>query len=264
MNQHGRKYGEKESHPIPVWNGIFDHYEAIGSAVWVFLWCVDRVTDESDPAGSGLVLGGAPVKIERIVADIPGAVERTVRRHLQRLVANGFIRRKRTPYGAILSVLNSKKFGIWRSTKSGQNGQPMNDKPSYNGLTDRPILSARPASGGRYKEDKAVDTTVDTAAAAVLPEENKTAWTALGKDIPMGVPRFQKIFEHYFATRNGNPLSDAMERTIQMANKQGVKVPKPFFDAKRIVERRETEDFISHLREADALPELEDLPWCKK
>jgi len=86
-------------------------------------------------------------------------------------------------------------------------------------------------------------------------------WKILGSDLPMGSPRFQGIFEHYFATRNGNPLSDAMERAIVSANKRGVKVPPPFFDAKRTVERREAEELGSP---ADTeRPELEELPWAK-
>ena len=45
---HGRRYGDKGSHPIPVWNGIFDHFERIGIALWSFLWLIDRVTKEHD------------------------------------------------------------------------------------------------------------------------------------------------------------------------------------------------------------------------
>jgi hypothetical protein len=74
-----------------------------------------------------------------------------------------------------------------------------------------------------------------TAASSLNP------WRAIGSDLPIGSPRFQEIAEHYFASRNGNPISDAMERAIQRANKVGVKVPPKFFEAKRIVERREAE-----------------------
>jgi len=86
-------------------------------------------------------------------------------------------------------------------------------------------------------------------------------WKVLGSDLPMGSPQFQRIFEHYFATRNGNPISDAMERTIVSANKRGVKVPPPFYDAKRNVERREAEELASPV--GIERPELEELPWAK-
>jgi hypothetical protein len=92
--------------------------------------------------------------------------------------------------------------------------------------------------------------------------DSSNPWKVLGSDLPMGSPKFQKIFEHYFATRNGNPVSDAMERAIQLANKQGVRVPKPFFDAKRTIERREAEELAS-LAGVER-PELEELPWGRK
>jgi hypothetical protein len=76
----------------------------------------------------------------------------------------------------------------------------------------------------------------------------------------MGGPRFQKIFEDCYATRNGNPLSGAMERTIQMAQKQGVKIPPPFFEAKRRVEHREAEEHS--VPAGSGIPELEAIPWA--
>ena len=109
-----RYYREEQSRPIPIWNGILEHRERIGEALWEFLWCVDRVTLECD--GVGIVLGGAPIKIERILADLEGDHE-TVRRHLKKLEAGNYISLLRTPYGQIIKVMNSKKFGIWGKEK---------------------------------------------------------------------------------------------------------------------------------------------------
>src|ERR1700684_707207 len=114
MTPHGRTYGEKESHPLPIWNGVFEHYGRIGDALWEFLWCIDAITKEKD--GIGLVLGGSPVKLKRIVADLRADRE-TVRRHLKTLAIENYIRVTRTPYGQIIEVLNSKKFEIWRKEK---------------------------------------------------------------------------------------------------------------------------------------------------
>lgn len=74
----------------------------------------------------------------------------------------------------------------------------------------------------------------------------------------MGSLRFQKIFEHFWATRNGNLLSEAMERTILASQRRGVKVPPQFFEAKRRVERQERESPENH----DEIPELEAEPWA--
>ncbi len=87
-------------------------------------------------------------------------------------------------------------------------------------------------------------------------------WRISENDLPMGGPKFQAIFEHYFATRNDEPLSEAMERAIQRANKTGVKVPPQFFDAKRTVERAEVAEAESLM--VSERPELEELAWRKR
>jgi hypothetical protein len=112
-----RRYGGKQSYPIPVWNGIFDHRKKIGPAVWVFLWCLDRITKEE--GGLGLVLGGSVISAEKIANDLQEC-DRTIRRHLKRLEEHMYINLRRTPYGFLITVTNSKKFNIWRSDKSVQ------------------------------------------------------------------------------------------------------------------------------------------------
>src|SRR5258708_861407 len=72
---HGRKYGEKESRPVPIWNGIFEHYERIGDGLWEFEKCIDWITEERD--GVGIVLGGKPIKVSEIVAAIKGSKKET-------------------------------------------------------------------------------------------------------------------------------------------------------------------------------------------
>lgn len=109
-----RDFAGKQSFPIPVWNGLLEHRPRIGGAIWEFLWCLDRITSEQD--GIGLVLGGAPVKAARIAANLQEHPDQA-KKNLRRLEAGGYIRRRRTPYGMVLSVLNSCKFGIWRKVK---------------------------------------------------------------------------------------------------------------------------------------------------
>lgn len=253
MASHGRKYGDKESRPLPVWNGILDHCERIGCAIWEFLWCIDKVTSESD--GSGIVLGGAPVKIGRIARDL-GLGEHSVRRHLSDLTYGEYIRRRRTPYGFVIEVLNSRKFGVWRSNVT--HGPSPLEKTVQNRPISNATLDNLTDKCGRNKEDSAVDTTGDAAGSAA-PVDSYNPWRLLGSELPMGTPRFQEIAEHFLATRNGNLLSDAMERAIQAANRRGVPVPKPFFNAKRAVERRESAE-LTPADEDDVL-ELEDRPW---
>ena len=256
MKDHGRKYRDGNSHPLPLWSGIMEHCGRIGPALWEFVWLIDKITEERD--GLGLVLGGAPVKIEQISTDL-GRGEHTVRRNLDRLERESYIDRTRTPYGFTVRVRNSHKFQIWSGKENVKNGHSLE--------RDRPNMTVRSAkcdgenvTFGRNKEDAAVDATVDAAVAAALVPDSPNPWKLLGSDLPMGSPRFQRIFEHFGATRNGNSLSDAMERAIQSANKRGVKVPPKFFEAKRTVERREVEESAAPATER---PELEELPWRK-
>jgi hypothetical protein len=256
---HGRKYGEKESRPIPVWNGVLEHRRKIKSALWEFVWCLDKITEE-DETGTGWVLGKAPVKSARIAEDLEEN-EKTVRDNLIKLREGKYITLRRTPYGFVIGVSNSKKFGIWRSKESGEKARSDNRERRKGPITPEKS-SDLTGEKLRNKEDAAVDATVDAAVAAAPPTDGLNPWKVLGSDLPMGSPRFQKIFEHYYATRNGNSLSDAMERAIQRANKTGARVPPPFFDAKRAVERREAEELTSP---ADTeRPELEELPWGKR
>lgn len=237
-----------------------EHCGKIGSALWEFVWCLDKITEESD--GIGIVLGGAPVKIKQIANDLARG-EHTVRRNLERLQDGNYINRTRTPYGFAIRVRNSYKFQIWSRRENVTNGRSL----PRESVQKRPVCPSKMADltvkNGRNKEDAVVDATVDAAAVEPAAVSNTLCpWKVVGSDLPMGSARFQKIFEHYFATRNGNLLSEAMERAIQRANKTGVGVPPKFYEAKRVVERREAEELASPA-DAERL-ELEALPWAKR
>jgi hypothetical protein len=148
-----RKHGDGPSYPIPVWNGIFDHRRKIGPAIWVFLWCLDRITREE--SGVGIVLGGSVVTAEKIASELQESA-RTIRRHFRRLTKYGYVGLKRTPYGFIITVANSRKIDIWRGDKNchpERTKMPVRwDKSA--GQTDKIVRS--------IKEDSAVDSAVDS------------------------------------------------------------------------------------------------------
>ena len=255
MSSYGRKYRDKESHPLPIWNGIFEHYDRIGAALWEFLWCIDAITREKD--GIGLVFGGSPVKLKRIVADLKADKE-TVRRHLKKLVDENYIRVRRTPYGQIIEVLNSKKFEIWKREKP-QNAVSLPQEKLIHEPVKLKFEPEKPQNAVS-KEDAAVTQHKDAASTAAAPGA-ENPWKVIGSDLPMGSPKFQKLYEHYAATRNGNTLSEVMERTIQAANGRDVKVPPPFFEAKREVERREMGELAALV--GDDVPVLKGEPWAR-
>ncbi|MFQ5696339.1 MAG: hypothetical protein ACE5HB_10150, partial [Terriglobia bacterium] len=57
------------SHYAGIRGGLFEekHRRAMGPAVWLFGWLVDRQTSQRD--GRGLVLYGQPLRLERIAAE---------------------------------------------------------------------------------------------------------------------------------------------------------------------------------------------------
>jgi hypothetical protein len=121
VNEHHRRFGQKESFPFPLWNGLLEHRKRLGSAIWEFLWCLDKITAEKD--GIGFVWHGAPVKARQVAADLQEE-ERLARCNLQKLQRQGYVQLRRTPYGQVIEVPNSFKFGIWgeqkRTDNSGQ------------------------------------------------------------------------------------------------------------------------------------------------
>mgnify|MGYP001497756884 CR=1 FL=1 len=88
-----------------------EHRDRIGPALWEFLWCIAKTTKELEEQGEnvGLVLGGKPVSYMEIANDLGGS-KSTIKRNFERLEKEQYISLKRTPYGQIIKVKNSKKF----------------------------------------------------------------------------------------------------------------------------------------------------------
>jgi len=186
----GREHNGGPSYPIPVWNGIFDHRRNIGSALWVFLWCLDRITRED--SGVGFVLGGATVTAGRIAQELHDS-ERTVRRHLERLGSRGYVALKRDPHGFVITVANSCKLNIWRSDKSGH--------------PDRTKMPARSAKSAG-ETDRIVrcikeDTAVDSAQRQNLPLNPPS-----GDLTPRQLHNLSKEMNVFFAARVGSNVSE--------------------------------------------------------
>ena len=98
---------------VPVSSGIFAHCARIGIAIWVFLWMIDRTTQERPDAGGyleGFVYGGRPVRAQEIAKELQMGT-RTVQAHLDHLVSAGYIRRLSGGHGVACgyAVRRSKK-----------------------------------------------------------------------------------------------------------------------------------------------------------
>ncbi|MNJ48870.1 hypothetical protein D3C77_440770 [compost metagenome] len=101
------------SYPFPMYSGLLEHrhYKKIGSALWLFLWCISSTTKEVEKDGTvwGIVLGNKPIKISELEEEF-GVSNRTIRSWIKTLEDYDYIRVTRAPYGLIFTVRNSKKF----------------------------------------------------------------------------------------------------------------------------------------------------------
>ena len=95
------------------------HRQRMGSAVWEFMWLLDRMTSISEEQ-VGTVLGGRPIKTEEIVSSL-GINRKYVNLHLRRLEQQGYVKILRTPHGLVISL--NKAFKVF--------GQKVKDNSLY-------------------------------------------------------------------------------------------------------------------------------------
>ncbi|HEV3482281.1 MAG TPA: hypothetical protein VGR97_08130 [Candidatus Acidoferrales bacterium] len=208
-----RRYRGKQSRPIPVWNGVLEHRQRIDRAIWVFLWLLDAITEEK--AGVGIVLGGAPVKASRIAHDLT-CVQRTVFRHLDTLESEKYITRRRTPYGFVIEVCKSRKFGIWQPSKRVDSSvQSLPERLDKNVTQSGQNCPERVDRTVQNKEDAARNAAItqQQRAAAFAPNPEDSVWSFL-KIHPCGPGAFRALLEAGWANRNGGHYSSLIGDTI--------------------------------------------------
>jgi len=89
---HGRKYGGKPSHVIPLWNGILEHREKIGPALWSSSGASTKSPWRMSTASAGA--SARPHRHKRSPG--PRRAPDSAYDNLSRLAAEGYIIRKRT------------------------------------------------------------------------------------------------------------------------------------------------------------------------
>jgi hypothetical protein len=207
-----------------VWNGIFDHYGRIGNAIWVFLWLVDRVTEERNSVG--IVLGGRPVKIRELVESIKGCTYQRVRDQLYVLEQNGYITKKRTAYGFVIRVLNSRKWGSWAREEivpPGQSEICPGEQSKARRLVPR---TAQIGPADQNKEDKAIH----SSAAAF--------WKALGVNPETLPPSFRRHTEEFCERRGDQTTVELAGAVMDGWTALGNRIPAPFAKATSVLRRQ--------------------------
>ncbi|QWU17355.1 HTH domain-containing protein [Paenibacillus sophorae] len=162
------------SYPFPTYSGLLEprHYKQIGSAIWLFLWCISSTTAEKEKEGTvwGIVLGNKPIRINELEETF-GVSNRTVRSWIKTLEDYGYIRVTRAPYGLIFSVRNSKKYQNrsaenFRSddgerqniaTLDGSDRQNIADHAAENCRSNKDITEIYKAASSASSDDRILD-----------------------------------------------------------------------------------------------------------
>lgn len=94
---------------IEIKNNLLEkkHIENMDNAVWLYMWCLDKMTSISEE-GIGKILGGKPIKFKEVIEEL-GISHRTYTRWVERLKKFGYINTIQAPYGLIISVNKAVK-----------------------------------------------------------------------------------------------------------------------------------------------------------
>lgn len=115
---------------ITISNGLLkdNHRKRMGTAVWEFMWCIDKVT-RIDEDGVGWVLGGKAINLSDL-AEVMDVGEDTVSVNLSKLENEGYISKTRTPNGLVIKVANAKKRFGKISRRVGKTPNPLEETPN--------------------------------------------------------------------------------------------------------------------------------------
>jgi len=158
-----------------VSKGLLEHKDRMGPAVWEFLWFVDKVTEDiPDGNGTGkfngLVLGGAPVSLERIARDLKEHAG-TAKRNVKTLESQGYIVRHRLPENRCAYVVANSKKWFWRDQRESENAPTRGSEnapthPDAGAKTlpaqEQECTRRESENAPAYKEDSTKNTTKNT------------------------------------------------------------------------------------------------------
>jgi len=202
-----------ESYPFPMYSGLLEpeHYKRIGSAIWLFLWCVSATTTEREKDGIvwGIVLGNKPMQLPEL-AEKFGVSEKTVSRWLSTLENYHYIRVTRAPRGLIISVKNSKKFPNHVPDKNVRSSNSDQTKMSIHIESDQTKVSDHTDKNVRSNKDITEDIIKDV----VVVEDNNQLQV------------IQEI-ENYFVQRRGKGFAVSPSDFLEIKQLVVAGVPSP-------------------------------------
>ena len=166
---------------VPVSAGLLErkHVDAIGPAIWVYLWLLNRM-----PNNSGKVLYGRPIRASDIRKDGLGSLsDSTINRHLVRLEKSGYIRCADSGDSGRCITVNKAKGKRKNASGPRKNASPSKRASKKLSATDLKRDVDNMSAEGR-RGDASVSATPrkrESVAALRLRELRSKAWEVVGK-----------------------------------------------------------------------------------
>jgi hypothetical protein len=120
---------------ISITNNLLEdkHFEAMGKAVWLYMWLIDRMTDISE--GQGIVNGGHPVTYAAVTKQLSSLSERSYNRMVHTLREAGYINTVQAKYGIYVTINKAKK----------QFNKKVQSSPAKNGVANESSIMPKVA-----------------------------------------------------------------------------------------------------------------------
>lgn len=154
------------------------HFRAIGQALWLYLWLLDKMTSISED-GIGKVLHGIPVKFEKVKKDLPMSPS-SYTRYISALEKEGYITALRTPYGHVFTISKAKKIF---------NNKQENHKKAESQKSRITNVTTENHKCDENKEDNTVNNTNTSEASAshgLKDNQKDMAWSRQPEDLEEG------------------------------------------------------------------------------
>lgn len=123
------------------------HYERMGTALWLYGWLVLRQTHQSGYVG--WVLGGAPINYREIEVET-GFNRRTLERWMHTLRRHGYIETEAVPGGMSVRITKAKKFPQAPRKVADGVRKAAGGRPPSCGAPELEVLPNEQVAGGIY------------------------------------------------------------------------------------------------------------------
>lgn len=162
---------------IYVQNDLLEpkHFKAIGQALWLYLWLLDKMTSITEES-VGKILGGSPIKFSTIKKDLPMSPA-SYTRYIAALEKAGYITALRTPYGHVFTITKAKK--IFKNKENNKKCDSVKKR----------ITNVRTENNrcDENKEDNTEDNTITTSESNDSAKNKDMGFNKYGDDYEEGV-----------------------------------------------------------------------------